>query len=243
MGLDPDREVANGSISCPRYWKGPGNGAFLIFARRTNLKTFAQLLPELGSLYPCYVTDGSAAVVPYDPEWAGRFEAERTILEETLGRWLDGDIEHVGSTSVPGLSAKPVIDMIAPVRDLEAARSAFGPLSALGYQHRDHRPKAHAFCKPASADWWEQTHHLHLAERASDIWRERLAFRDALRADPALAAQYEDWKLREARGAGAENPYAGDKFPFVARVLAESGITLKPDSERLTPTALEDRQR
>jgi GrpB-like predicted nucleotidyltransferase (UPF0157 family) len=67
------------------------------------------------------MTGGSASVAPYDPEWPRRFESERTLLKETLAPWLDGDIEHVGSTSVPGLAAKPVIDMIAPVRELEVA--------------------------------------------------------------------------------------------------------------------------
>jgi GrpB-like predicted nucleotidyltransferase (UPF0157 family) len=62
---------------------------------------------------------------------------------------------------------------------LEAARAAFEPLRALGYRYHEHRPEAHAFSKPESgADWWEQTHHLHLTEPGSDLWRERLAFRD-----------------------------------------------------------------
>jgi GrpB-like predicted nucleotidyltransferase (UPF0157 family) len=181
-------------------------------------------------------------VVPYDPEWPRRFHAERTILEEVLRPWLDGEIEHVGSTAVAGLAAKPVIDMIAPVYELEAARAAFERLYVLGYGYREHRPEAHAFHKPAGATWWEATHGLHLTERGSDIWRERLAFRDALRADPALAARYEAWKLREARPAGDGSAYAGDKFPFVARALAQAGITLRPDTERLAPAALAERE-
>jgi GrpB-like predicted nucleotidyltransferase (UPF0157 family) len=96
----------------------------------------------------------------------------------------------VGSTAVPGLAAKPVIDMIAGVRDLEAARAAFERLRSLGYQYRAHRPEAHCLHKPDGAQWWQATHHLHLTEPGSDIWRERLAFRDALRADSALAAEY-----------------------------------------------------
>ena len=184
----------------------------------------------------------AGTVRPYDPAWPRQFEAERTLLGKKLSRWVDGDVEHVGSTSVPGLAAKPVIDMIAPVRDLEAARGAFEPLRALGYGHREHRPEAHAFHKPASSRWWETTHSLHLAERGSDIWRERLAFRDALRADPALAAEYQDWKLRAARAPGADSPYATDKFQFVARVLAEAGISLKEDVNRLSPAALAERR-
>ena len=154
-----------------------------------------------------------------------------------LAPWLDGEIEHIGSTAVTGLAAKPVIDMLAPVRDLEGARSAFEPLRSVGYEYREHRPEAHAFAKPGGAAWWQTTHGLHLTERGSDLWVERLAFRDALRADPALAAEYEEWKLREANAAGADGPYAASKFDFVARVLADAGVELKPDAERLSPGA------
>jgi hypothetical protein len=126
---------------------------------------------------------------------------------------------------------------------LEAARAAFEPLRALGYRYHEHRPEAHAFSKPESgADWWEQTHHLHLTEPGSDLWRERLAFRDALRADPALAAEYQEWKLSHAATAAHPNAYTAGKRAFVARVLADKGIELKPDSERLTPAALEARR-
>ena len=183
-------------------------------------------------------------MVPYDPEWPRRFEAERAVLEEALRPWLEGGIHHVGSTAIPGLAAKPVIDMIAGVRDLEAACAAFRPLAELGYRYREHRPEAHAFSKPAGAEWWQATHGLHLTEPGSDLWRERLAFRDALRADPELAAEYQDWKLRHASAPGTPGrAYTADKYPLVARVLAGAGVTLKPDSERLAPAALAARLR
>ena len=181
-------------------------------------------------------------MVPYDPEWPGLYEAERAVLEPVLGPWLDRGIHHIGSTAVPGLTAKPVIDMIAGVLDLEAARTAFEPLRVLGYGYHEHRPEAHAFSKPASAaDSRTQTHHLHLTEPDSDLWRERLAFRDALRADPALAAEYENWKLSNAVTKAQLSAYTGSKRPFVARVLCERGIELKPDNERLTAAALAER--
>jgi GrpB-like predicted nucleotidyltransferase (UPF0157 family) len=173
-------------------------------------------------------------VEPYDSAWPRRFTAERRVLEAALAPWLDGEIEHIGSTAVPGLAAKPVIDMIAPVRELEASRGAFDLLAALGYGYREHRPEAHAFAKPAGAPWWEATHGLHLTERGSDIWRERLAFRDALRADAGLAAEYQAWKERHATAVGAEGPYDARKFDFVSRVLAAAGIELRPDRERLS---------
>src|SRR5207237_6559504 len=119
------------------------------------------------------------------------------------------------------------------------ARAAFALLPALGYRYHEHRPEAHAFSKPECAtDWWEQTHHLHLTEPGSDFGRQRLAFRDALRADPALAAEYQNWKLSHAVTRAQPNAYTGGKRAFVARVLAEKGIGLKPDSERLTAAAL-----
>jgi GrpB-like predicted nucleotidyltransferase (UPF0157 family) len=171
---------------------------------------------------------------PYDPDWPRRFGQERDALRPVLSPWLDGEIEHIGSTAVPGLAAKPVIDMIAPVLSLEESRAAFDPLHELGYGYRVHRPEAHAFSKPAGAGWWATTFGLHLTVRGSDLWIERLAFRDALRAHPALAAEYEAWKLEQANAPGADGPYAATKFDFVARVLAEAGVVLKPDAERLS---------
>jgi GrpB-like predicted nucleotidyltransferase (UPF0157 family) len=115
--------------------------------------------------------------------------------------------------------------MLAGVRDLEEARDAFAALGELGYAYRVHRPEAHSLHRPG--------YHLHLTEPGSDLWRERLAFRDALRADPELRREYEEWKLANATG-DPQGPYAESKWPFVARVLANAGITLEPDAERLS---------
>jgi GrpB-like predicted nucleotidyltransferase (UPF0157 family) len=169
------------------------------------------------------------AVVPYDPEWPGRFEVERELLERILAPWLEGGVHHIGSTAIPGIAAKPIIDMMAGVRDLEEARAAFGPLREHSYLVAPHRPnEAHHFVKP-SRRLSEATHGLHLTEPRSNLWRERLALRDALRSDPALAAEYEALKLRLAeehrQGGGAYT--AAAKRPFVAHVLASTGIQLR----------------
>jgi GrpB-like predicted nucleotidyltransferase (UPF0157 family) len=118
-------------------------------------------------------------VAAYDPVWPGRFEAEQASLEQVLAPWLLGGIHHIGSTAVPGLAAKPVLDMIAGVRDLDEATAAINVLSRLSYAHAPHRPRALWFYKPAFAGT-AHTHHLHLTEPGSDLWQERLAFRDAL---------------------------------------------------------------
>jgi GrpB-like predicted nucleotidyltransferase (UPF0157 family) len=175
------------------------------------------------------VADEPIAVVPYDPDWPRRFDSERELLERLLAPWLEGGIHHVGSTAVPGLAAKPVIDMMAGVQDFEGARAAFGPLLEHSYLPAPHRPdEAHHFSKP-SLRLPALTHGLHLTEPGSDLWRERLAFRDALRADPALAAEYEALKLELARARRDDLPgYTGGKRAFVAHVLAGAGIELRP---------------
>ncbi len=169
--------------------------------------------------------------MPYDPDWPRRFERERDRLEQALAPWLSSGVHHIGSTAVPGLAAKPVIDMMAGVQDLAEARAAFRPLRDLEYAAGVHRPhEAHWFHLPIAEDWALRTHHLHLTEPGSDLWRERLAFRDALRADDGLRAEYQELKLRLARAHGADlQAYTRDKRDFVARVLAATGIQLGGD--------------
>jgi GrpB-like predicted nucleotidyltransferase (UPF0157 family) len=73
--------------------------------------------------------DAPVDIVPYDTEWPARFEAERRLLVEAIGPWIvDGSIEHVGSTAIAGLAAKPVIDIMAGVESLEASRAAVAVL-------------------------------------------------------------------------------------------------------------------
>jgi len=164
-------------------------------------------------------------VAAYDPEWPRRFEAERALLERELAPWLEGGVHHIGSTAVPGLASKPIIDMMAGVRDLEEARPAFDPLREQSYVHAPHRPNvAHHFAKPSLRF---STHGLHLTEPGSELWRERLAFRDALRADSALVAEYEALKLRLAQEHFDDIvAYTAGKRAFVARVLAIEGVDL-----------------
>ena len=145
------------------------------------------------------------------------------MLERVLVPWLDRGVHHIGATSVPGLAAKPLIDMMAGVRDLDEARAAYEPLCAEGWVHTPHRPGvAHHFSKPSAE---EATYGLHLTEPGSDLWNERLAFREALRADPELVAEYAALKLRLAE----EHPddpeaYTSGKREFVRRVLSRAGL-------------------
>lgn len=171
------------------------------------------------------VADERIAIVPHNPAWRGRFEVERVLLERVLAPWLEGGIHHIGSTAIPGIAAKPIIDIIAGVRDLEEARAAFDPLRQHSYHHAPHRPGiAHHFDKPTLRSS-QQTHGLHLTEPESDLWRERLAFRDALRGDPELVAEYETLKVQLAKVHETDiAAYTTGKRAFVAGVLATAGI-------------------
>jgi GrpB-like predicted nucleotidyltransferase (UPF0157 family) len=170
---------------------------------------------------------GSVVLVLYDCEWPRRFEAERALLGRVLAPWLESGIHHVGSTAIPGIAAKPVIDMIAGVRDFEEARAAFDPLREQSYVSTPHRPGiAHHFSKPSPL-LPDTQYGLHLTEPGSDLWRERLAFRDALRRDPTLAAEYEALKRRLGEEHRADlRAYTAGKRDFLTRVLADHGIQL-----------------
>lgn len=161
-----------------------------------------------------------AAVIlsDYDPDWVFRFDTERRWLESVIGRYLHGTVEHVGSTAVPGLVAKPVIDIMFGVRSLETARAAIGTLTANGYCYFPYKPDVmHWFCKPSAE---HRTHHLHLVPYESELWQERIAFRDRLRSDPMVARQYAELKRAlAARFREDREAYTEAKWPFIRGVL------------------------
>lgn len=137
-------------------------------------------------------------------------------------------IHHVGSTAVPGPGAKRILDIMSGVRELRSAVAAVPVLQRLSYGHAHHRPGALWFCKPASASLQERTCQLHLTEPGSSMWRQRLAFRDALRADPELPREYQHLKLRLGSCATSLAEHTAGKRAFVSAVLARSGIQLLP---------------
>ena len=157
-------------------------------------------------------------IVAYDPAWPSLFEQERSLLQATIGTWLTGPIEHVGSTAVPGLVAKPVIDIMAGVESLAASADAIAAAGTLGYVYYPYRPDVmHWFCKPSAAF---RTHHLHLVPFNSPLWIERLAFRDFLRKHPAVAAEYAELKGRLATQFEFDREsYTDAKGPFIQHVL------------------------
>jgi GrpB-like predicted nucleotidyltransferase (UPF0157 family) len=163
--------------------------------------------------------DAPVEIVPYDPAWPMRFEKERALLQHELAPWLVGPIEHVGSTAVPGLDAKPVIDIMAGVESLDASRGAIPAAEGCSYLYFPYREDVmHWFCKPSPAF---RTHHLHLVPFDSDLWKERLAFRDYLRRQPDVARAYAALKHELAqRHRFDREAYTEAKGPFVTRITA-----------------------
>jgi len=158
----------------------------------------------------------------YDPDWPEQFRVEASRLTELLAPWLATPVEHIGSTSVPGLAAKPILDMMAGVHDLHSAEDAIPVLTSHGYRHGQHRPATLWFHKASTDSELERA--LHLTEPGSSLWRERLAFREALRADPLLARKYQDLKQRLASDSGDIAAYTAGKREFVVQVLARAGV-------------------
>jgi GrpB-like predicted nucleotidyltransferase (UPF0157 family) len=154
----------------------------------------------------------------YDPSWPLKFEAEKGALAAALSPWLVGLIEHVGSTAVPELAAKPVIDIMAPVADLLSSLPAIEALTPLSYCYFPYRAdEMHWFCKPSEL---ERTHHLHLVPCGSRLWNERLAFRDLLRSDEAVRRAYAELKLAlAARHRHDREAYTEAKTEFIRSSL------------------------
>jgi GrpB-like predicted nucleotidyltransferase (UPF0157 family) len=155
--------------------------------------------------------DAAVQVVDYDPQWPAAFEAERRRLAPLLG---GAAVQHIGSTAVPGLAAKPVIDMMAHVPDMDALITAL--IERAGYQF----PRAYNatlshrrfLCYPGAS---HRTHHLHLVDEEHELGR-RLRFRDRLRADPVLAREYATLKRSVAgRFAKDREAYNEAKHQFI----------------------------
>jgi GrpB-like predicted nucleotidyltransferase (UPF0157 family) len=160
-------------------------------------------------------------VVEYDPRWPSMYEEARAEIVARCGRLVRA-VEHVGSTSVPGLAAKPIIDIMAGVGSLDDAPSLVAPLAAVGFEYvpKDDQPNRLFFRR---GERGAGTHHLHVVEFGGAEWRRHLLFRDRLRADDEKAREYARLK-RELAAAHAEDrgAYTEAKTPFIARVVEEA---------------------
>lgn len=162
-------------------------------------------------------------VVAYDPRWPAAFQAEADRIRAALGE-MALRIDHNGSTSVPGLAAKPVIDVQVSVAEMDPIDRYRQPLQSIGYTHMPHPDDAFCpfFYRPRE---WPHTHHVHVVRAGDAEERRALAFRDYLREHPDVARDYAQLKLNlagrfSAATFGSRQAYADAKTEFIERVIA-----------------------
>lgn len=163
-------------------------------------------------------------VVPYDPAWSVRFTVEQRLLSEALPAALS--VEHFGSTSIPGLAAKPIIDILAVVPEVEAVVADLRPLELLGYVYR---PMAfpedddHLFFAKDTAG--KRSHHLHVFGVTSLVPEANRVFRAYLAANPDAARRYEAAKKRAAElQPHSRAQYGAAKEEVMTQLLAEAHL-------------------
>ncbi|MGH7459451.1 MAG: GrpB family protein [Longimicrobiales bacterium] len=159
-------------------------------------------------------------VVPYRPEWPGMFAHEAGLVARVFHD-TDAVVEHIGSTAVPGLGAKPIIDIMIGLTTLADAERRIEDLAQIDYEYvpeyEAELPDRRYFRKPFLRP---RSHHLHIVRLGSDFWTRHLLFRDYLRAHPETAAAYYELKqllALQCNATGAD--YTEGKSPFVAHVL------------------------
>lgn len=174
------------------------------------------------------VVKEEVAVVPYDPRWPVMFAEERSHLLSCLPHDLVGRIEHFGSTAVPGLAAKPIVDLLVEVTSLDETKRRIAPiLEAQGYDY---------FWRPSWGDdippfyvWFinrdkngDRTHHIHMVEAHFEHW-DRLLFRDFLIEHPNVAREYGDLKLRFSHAHRVDRvSYTAAKSDFIKRMTEKA---------------------
>jgi len=167
------------------------------------------------------------AIVPYDPRWPESFRQERDHLRSCLPNELVRRIEHFGSTAVPGLPAKPIVDMLVEVTDLEATKARIAPiLESQGYDYfwrptvGDNTPPFYAWFIKRNANRI-RTHHIHMVEATFHEHWERLRFRDYLIAHPEAAGEYARLKARLAAAHPEDRvAYTEGKSEFIGRIMS-----------------------
>lgn len=170
---------------------------------------------------------GIVKLLPYNKKWGTLFEKERKNLERKLGN-LILDIQHIGSTSIPGISAKPIIDIFMGVRLMKDAKKLVKPLKELGYELRrefgGHNIQILFVKGPES----KRTHHLHVVKYNGVLWRNSLLFRDYLCEHPARAKQYAGLKNKLAeKYASDRGAYTKRKAKFIAETIKKARKTPK----------------
>jgi GrpB-like predicted nucleotidyltransferase (UPF0157 family) len=164
---------------------------------------------------------------PYQTDWPLQAEAAMAPLRALFDAPDAVQLEHIGSTAVTGLCAKPVLDLLLGLQSLAQVEARIPALAQLGYRYRQEYetqlPQRRYFVRDAGPHQGLRVH-LHAVLRGGDLWRQQLGFRDALRTSPELAQRYATLKQELAlRHAGDKAAYTEAKAPFIVALLAKLG--------------------
>lgn len=162
------------------------------------------------------------ALCDYSSQWPILFEAEAQALRVAFMP-SRVSVEHIGSTAVQGMVAKPIVDMLIGAESLEAIETRIPALVAIGYryipEYEAQLPARRYFVRPALGP---ARFHVHAVEMGGAFWNDHLVFRDALRGDPRLHAEYLALKRRLATAHATNRAgYTDAKAPFIRRVILE----------------------
>lgn len=164
-------------------------------------------------------------IEPYNPAWPKLAEAEINAIKAITSSSYEL-IEHIGSTAVPELSSKPIIDILIAVRSIEDAKNWIKPLETLGYVFWDENPdKNHLrFFKGMPPFGMKRTHHIHIVEVSNDIVEQRILFRNVLRQEQKIRQEYESLKLELSKlHVNDRENYTDQKSDFIEKVLRMYG--------------------
>ncbi|HOM80202.1 MAG TPA: GrpB family protein [Armatimonadota bacterium] len=161
-------------------------------------------------------------IVDYDPAWAARYREEARVIRSALDA-LAVDVQHVGSTAVPGLMAKPILDIAVAVEALEAIPEVVRRLVATGYIDRGDAGRNGGYLLARESEPEVRVVHTHLVCRDDDQWRNYLAFRDLLRSDPEIRSDYARLKRElAAQFPNDRRSYTAGKEAFIRSALARA---------------------
>ncbi|NHJ84119.1 MAG: GrpB family protein [Asgard group archaeon] len=160
----------------------------------------------------------------YNPKWPELFERERLLLEKTLGV-LAVQIEHIGSTAVPGLGAKPIIDIMLGIENFKDADKCIALLSSIGYLYDTKRREDFPERKSLDKIIEGTTIYLYIVEIKTDFWKRHINFRDYLRQHPEIAKEYNKLKLNLAKKYRDDREaYNRGKSKFITKVEEEARL-------------------
>lgn len=168
---------------------------------------------------------GTVALVPYNPQWTTDYLHEEAILKKIFGDALI-DIQHVGSTSIPGMNAKPLIDIAVALPSLDTVNQFIPALVDAGYEHMPERITSdRAFFPKGPRE--QRTHHLSIIPAGTPEWKNHIGFRDYLRSHPEAVDEYNKLKAQLAE------KFADDRYAYTA---AKSDFILSIHDQMNTPT-------